>query len=276
MKKEKQEKKEKAKKTRKEKTVYEPVPGVLGEAEDYHVYQMKLSDRVLAALLGFAVGAVVVYVFFRSLFMAVIAGILLVFPAQNFYREYRRKKRQQNLLLQFKDLLESLASSYSAGQNTQGAFRDAKADMISIYGDGADIVEEVDQIINGMANAVTAEEMLFNFAARSGLDDVESFANVFAVSNRQGSNLNQVIADSREIINDKIEIEMEIETMLQGNKNELNIMILMPLVIVASLSGLGTMTIASNTPQNVVVKLVCIGVFAAAYLMGRKLVDIKV
>ncbi len=148
--------------------------------------------------------------------------------------------------------------------------------MESIYGEGADIVREVELIIEGIANNITPETMLTNFAQRSGLDDVESFASVFEVSNRQGSNLGQVISDSREIINGKIEIEMEIETMLQGNKNELNIMIIMPLVIVASLSGLGTMTIASNTPLNVAVKLICIGVFAASYLMGRKLVDIKV
>lgn len=267
---------EKEKKSKKQKKpAYEPIKGVLGEACDYHIYHMKLQDRIMAALIGTAIGIVVIFVFFRNLPIALAAGVILMFPAQKFYRDYKRKKRQKELLLQFKDLLESLATSYSAGQNTQGAFRDAKADMVSIYGEKADITAEIEQIVNGIANNITPETLLSNFAARSGLEDVESFANVFEVVNRQGSNLKDVISDSREIINDKIEIEMEIETMLQANKNELNIMIVMPLVIVASISGLGTMTIASNTPFNVVLKLICIGVFGAAYFMGRKIVDIK-
>lgn len=270
------EKKEKEKKAKKQKKpVYEPVKGVLGEACDYHIYHMKIRDRMIAGLIGAIIGIVVVFVFFRNLSAALIAGVVLLLPAQRFYRDYKRKKRQKELLMQFKDLLESLATSYSAGQNTQGAFRDAKEDMISIYGEKADIVAEVELIVKGIDNNITPETLLSNFAARSDLEDVESFANVFEVVNRQGSNLKDVISDSREIINDKIEIEMEIETMLQANKNELNIMIVMPLVIVASVSGLGTMTIASNTPFNIALKFICIGVFAAAYYMGRKIVDIK-
>lgn len=267
----------KKEKIKEKKPVYEPVTGILGEAEDYHIYSMKVTDRLMAAVIGFAIGAVVMHVFFRILFVSLLAGAVLTIPAQVFYRDYKRKKRQSELLLQFKDLLESLATSYSAGQNTQGAFLDAKSDMISIYGEKSDIVAEVELIINGMTNNITPEALLSNFAKRSGLEDVESFANVFEVVNRQGSNLKEVISDSREIINDKIEIEMEIDTMLQSNKNELNIMIVMPLVVVGSLSGLGGMTIVSNAEvTNVVLKIICIAVFAGAYLMGRKIVDIKI
>ncbi len=262
---------------KKKKEAYQPISGALGEATDYHVYAMTFWDRLLAMALGFAASILVIRIFFGSVLVGAVGGIFLCSPAQKFYREYRIKKRQQNLLLQFKDLLESLASSYSAGQNTVGAFSDARSDMVSIYGEESDIVAEVDQIVTGMQNNVTIEVLLNNFAARSGLDDVESFANVFEVSNRQGSNLNKVISESREIINDKIEIEMEIDTMLQGNKNELNIMALSPLVVVPFLGGLGgETTITGNSLTNVVVKIVCICIFAGAYLMGRKMVNVKV
>lgn len=261
----------------KKKEKYQPIPGLIGEATDYHIYAMKAVDRLIATLLGFGGSIVVFYVFFQSILAGIIGGIALAVPAQKFFREYKARKRQQMLLLQFKDLLESLASSYSAGQNTTGAFRDARTDMAAIYGEDSDIVSEVEMIVTGMDNNFQAEKLLNNFAQRSGLDDVESFANVFEVSSPQGGDLSRVISETREIINDKIEIEMEIDTMLQGNKNELNIMILAPLVVVPMLGGLGgDTTITGNTAMNVVVKLVCIGIFAGAYLMGRKLVDIKV
>lgn len=273
--KEKKIREKKEKKKKKQKPVYEPVQGLLGTAEDYHIYHMKFSDRIMAALIGFAIGAVVAGVFFRNGVVAAAAGAVLIIPAQKFYRNYMLQKRQRNLLMQFKDLLESLATSYSAGQNTQMAFQDAKTDMISIHGEKSDIVEEVDIIINGIANNLTPEVLLSNFAQRSGLDDIASFANVFEVVNRQGSNLKQVISDSREIINDKIEIEMEIATMLQGNKNELNIMMVMPLVIELSLRGLGTSENGVDFFINMGLKIACLAVFAAAYMMGRKIVDIK-
>ena len=82
--------------------------------------------------------------------------------------------------------------------------------------------------------------------------------------------------DSRKIINDKIEIEMEIKTMLTEKENELNIMMVMPLVIMITLSGMGTMSAAANTAFSVMVKIFVIALFAGAYIMGRKIVNIRI
>ena len=70
-------------------------------------------------------------------------------------------------------------------------------------------------------------------------------------------------------------MEMDIETLLAGNKNQLNIMMVMPLIIMLCLSGMGTMSAVTNNPVNVIVKIGVLILFAAAYLMGRKIVDIK-
>ena len=44
-------------------------------------------------------------------------------------------------------MMESLTASYSAGKNPEGAFQDACADMINIYGEKADIVRELRWIV---------------------------------------------------------------------------------------------------------------------------------
>lgn len=261
---------------KKEKEEYVELTGLLGNAEDYHVYHMTAVDFLVAYAAGFGVGAVVVYVFFRTIIFSIVAGVLLALKAPAVYNTYKKNSRLKNLRLQFKDLLESLTSSYSTGKNTPDAFADAQNDMISIYGEEADIVRELQIICAGLTNNLNIEQLLLDFAKRSELDDVMSFANVFEVCNRQGSDLKRIVSDTRNIINDKIEIEMEIETMLAGNKNELNIMMVMPLVIILSLSTMGTTTIVVNTPVNVIIKLICLGIFGLAYYMGRKIVDIKV
>ena len=262
--------------SKKEKEEYIEMTGLFGDAEDYHVYHMTNADYLIAYAIGFALGVVVVFVFFRSLIFSILAGVLCAIKAPAVYNDYKKKTRLKNLRLQFKDLLESLTASYSAGKNTPNAFVDALNDMISIYGEDSDIVNELRIICAGLTNNFNIEQLLLDFAARSELDDVMSFANVFEVCNRQGSDLKRIVSDTRDIINDKIEIEMEIETMLSGNKNELNIMMVMPLVIILSLSTMGTATIVTNTPINVIIKLICLGIFGLAYLLGRKIVDIKV
>ena len=214
--------------------------------------------------------------FFNNALIALIGGIVCAKFLPKYYREYRKKKQTEELRNQFKDLLESLTSSYSAGQNTVEAFSDAYSDMVSIYGEGADIVTEVQIICTGLKNNINIEELLLDFAKRSGLDDAMSFANVFEVCNRQGGDLKRIVSETREIINDKIEIEMEIETMLSGSKNELNIMMVMPVIIVVMLKGLGTTMAGTNTPATVLIKIVCIGIFGLAYVMGRKITDIKI
>lgn len=149
--------------------------------------------------------------------------------------------------------------------------------MEQVYGEQADITTELAIIVTGMESNIKVEDLLTNFAQRSGLEDVASFADVFRVSLRQGANIQNIIAATRDVINDKIEIEMEIQTIIAGNKNELNIMMVMPLIILISLGGMGSnMTAASNTPVNVVIKLIALGLFYLAYHLGRKFTDIKV
>jgi len=270
------EKEKKRKKIKEKEEEYIELHGILGNADDYHVYHMKRIDYVTAWLIGFGAAGVVLYAFFRYMPFVVVGGAVCGLFIPKFYREYKKEARLKQLRIQFKDLLESLSASYSAGRNTPDAFGDALSDMASIYEAQADIVKELQIICAGLANNIQIEALLLDFAARSGLDDVLSFANVFEACNRQGSDMKRIVSNTRNIINDKIEIEMEIETMLSGNKNELNIMMVMPVIIVLSLSSMGSGTIVSNTFANIVVKVICLGIFGAAYVIGRRIVDIKI
>ena len=261
---------------KRKKDEYAELRGLLGIGKDYHVYHMTRMDYLLAWTLGFVAGAIVLFAFFNIPIVALAGGGICAEVLPKHYCEYKKKKQLNGLRTQFKDLLESLTSSYSAGENTVEAFNDAVGDMISIYGEEADIVQEVEIICTGLKNNINIEELLMDFARRSGLDDAMSFANVFEVCNRQGSDLKRIVSDTREIINDKIEMEMEIETMLSGSKNELYIMMVMPVVIVVMLKGLGTSMAGSNTPVTILVKIICIGIFGLAYVIGKKIIDIKI
>lgn len=249
--------------------------GLMGNADDYQLYHMRLTDYLIGFLLGFVLGFLVNMIFFRVFILSIIVGIICGIPAIHFYKKYRKEKRQRDLLIEFRDLLEALTTSYSSGKNTMEAFAESYQDLLSLYGEKSDIVNETRIIIVGMTNNIIVEDLLKDFGDRCGLEDVKSFAATFESGLRQGGDIKQVVWDSRKIISDKIEIEMEIKTMLTEKENELNIMMVMPLIIMAAMSGIGSMSAVTNTIFTVIVKLFAIGLFVAAYMMGRKIVSIR-
>ena len=268
--------KDSAVKKKQKKDEYQERKGLFGSGKDYHVYHMTQKDYIISCGIGFIAAAIVLYAFFSIPLISIAGGLICCRIVPKYYREYRKKKQLNELRLEFKDLLESLTASYSAGLNTMDSFISSLDDIISIYGEEADIVHEVKLICMGLRNNINIEPLLIDFAERSGLDDVMSFANVFEVCNRQGGDLKKVVADTREIINDKIEVEMEIETMLSGSVNELNIMMAMPVVIVVMLGGLGTSASGTNTVASFLVKAVCLGIFGISYVIGRRMIDIRI
>lgn len=259
----------------KKKEEYVQNNGIMNIGKDYRIYQMEKRDYIIAFAIGAVIGIVVAWSFFSSAVFSFVCAVLCAAFTPKIYQKYKHGKMLNTLRDQFKDLMDSLSASYSAGKNTTSAFLSSEKDMIAIHGENADIVQEIRIINGGIRNNINVEALLADFADRCGLEDVRSFAEVFEVCNRQGGNLKKIVTETRDIINDKIEIEMEIETILSGNKNELNIMIVMPVIVVLMLNGMGSGTISENSMSNIVLKVFCIGLFALSYFIGKKITDIK-
>lgn len=255
---------------------YIPKTGITGVGEDYNIYFLAPVERITGFVIGFAAGFFAAHVMFGVSTASMVIGVVVGILAVPVYRDYLQEKRRKAILMQFRDVLDSLSNSFSSGKNTPDAFADAYSDLKMSYGDKVPMVKELSIVLNGLHNNFVIEELLRDMAVRCGLDDINSFAETFAVCNRLGGNLKKIVSESRDIINDKIEIEMEIQTTIASNKNEINIMSIMPFVIVAMMGMMGEDSITANTPINVIVKIIAIGMFAVAYVLGKKITDIKV
>ncbi len=260
----------------KKKEKYIPLVGLTGVGEDYNVYNTNFTEKLTGFGIGLAGGFLAAQIMFGVALASLVIGVVVGFIAVPIFRDYLQNKRKKAILLQFRDLLDSLSNSFSAGKNTPDAFADALEDMKMAYGDKVPMVEELMIVLGGLHNGYVIEDLLKDMSLRCGIDDINSFAETFAVCNRLGGNLKKIVADSRDIISDKIEIEMEIETTIAANKNDINIMCVMPFLIVAMMGTLGQASISANTPLNVIVKIIAIVMFAVAYMLGRKITDIKV
>lgn len=272
--KEKKVKPEKAKKEKKQKAKLTENKGISGMGTDYTVYIMSASQKLLAVFAGFAVGFGASYIYFDSTVLGIIIGLITALKAIDIYRKKLLERRSNDLRIQFRDMLESLSNSYTVGMTANKAFHAAYTDMVTEHGVKSYIAKELQLICSMHDNqGVEIKEMVNDFASRSGLDDVMSFAGVFDVSTNLGGDIAKVIRETRDMISDKIEIEMEIQTMVTGQKNQLNILALMPIVMALLTRSFGD---GSGGFGVVIVKLIALAMFVFAYWLGSRIVDIKV
>lgn len=148
--------------------------------------------------------------------------------------------------------------------------------MKNQYSEDEAIVREISEIVLGLRNGRTLEEMVAAFGARSNSEDIENFSNVISNCHRMGGNFKDVIRKTRDIISDKSAIENEITTKLASNKLQLNAMCIMPVMLVAMLK-MSSSSFADNLASalGVVVTTLAIGLFVASYFWGRKIIDIR-
>lgn len=253
----------------------EEYTGLFHNADDYGIYHMTAQQRILGFVVGMFAGAVVFQIFFGLWIFSIIAAAVCGIVGILAYKNILHKKRNALLLLEFRDMLESISTSLGSGKNTTQAFSDARSDMKNQYGEQTDIVKELDIILSGLESNVTAEVLLKDFAKRSHNENIQNFADVFSVANRTGGNIRQIVYETKNVINDKINVEQEIQTLISGKKNELNIMMVLPLIVVTQVKSMQASDTTGDMLFNFIVRLVALGMFVLAYIIGKRLMKIE-
>lgn len=252
--------------------------GSSGSLIDYNKYQMTLKERLVCILSAGAAIFALGYIFYRSIVLA-----LLLTPAALLYPGFRKKelirKRKNELNLQFREALYSVAASLSAGKSIETALRDAEKELAIQYPDaGTYILGELGQINKRISMNETIEEALADFAERSHSEDIRNFSEVFAICKRTGGNLVQVVKNTAEIISEKIDVKQEINVLLTEKKLEYKVLNLMPVLIVLLLSTSAEEFMAPvfSEPLGRAAMTFSLALFAAAYFVSRKIMDIEV
>lgn len=248
---------------------------IFPDAKVYFEYDMSITEKILTALVGAVLGAVVGYVFYGLWPVCVIMGIGVGIFLVPIRRKQQINKQVETLKKQFKAMLESISTSIGAGRNMVDSFNNARTDLKEQFSPDAYIVKETENILSGLNNNITIEDLLRDLAERSGIEDIQTFADVFDTCYRKGGDMKEVIGSTYKIINDKIEIEMEIQTMIASAKAELSMMCCMPVVFVCVLNTMGSNITGRGTVSGYIATTIALAIFAGAYVLGRKIMSIK-
>lgn len=259
---------------------------------NYRVYYMSATEKLLYGLLVFGIGGFIGWVFYGGLFKAdgeatmlthisdavviLVVGCISVRVMLPALRKILKGRRDKALRLQFRDMLENLTSSLSVGNTVADSFINAREDLANQYSESDYIIQELTEIVSGLNNGRTLEEMIGSFGDRSGSEDIQNFSNVIGNCYRMGGDFKTVVRKTRDIISDKMAIEDEIATKVASNKLQHNAMCIMPIVLVAMLK-MSNGSFAENLSSflGVLVTSLSICIFVGSYFWGRKIIDIR-
>lgn len=260
---------------------------------NYKTYMMNGQEKIVTFLIAFIVGGFVGLVFYGGQFrdsdgvstsatlicdsiLFVLIGIVATFIFTPIRKKQLLNKRRLGLTQQFRSFLEALSVSLSSGMNMSDSLLSAYNDLKIEYSDTAYIVLELKEMIAGIQNNITLEDMIVSLGERSQIDEIKNFGIVFSVSYRAGGNLKDIVRRTSNIISEKIEISEEIETALASNKSQFSAMMCIPVVMMLMLRLMSSSFAASfATAAGIMAVTIAIGIFIAAYKLGQKIMDVR-
>lgn len=245
----------------------------------YTKCNMTKLQHIAAYVISGVLLSAVAYLFYNLVALSLAVGFAGAIVIEKIVADSTIEKRQRELRLQFKEFLESMSVAVGAGNVEAQAIKSALKDLKIAYNENADIVKEVENILLQYEKGGKLLKNLFqDLADRSGIDDIQSFATIYAVIEGKSDRFGDILLQTQEIIGDKIAIEQEIQTVITSAKSETNMMIVMPIIIVVAMSGMGggLMDALFTSAVGHLVATVSIAIFAASYIYAVKVSNVKV
>ncbi|MBR3785488.1 MAG: type II secretion system F family protein [Firmicutes bacterium] len=199
---------------------------------EYQIYILSEKERKTAVVVTALALAGVSMLFFQSPVLVLLLPAA-VKPAWKLYGDYRRDRRQEALLKEFRDFLFSLSASFATGRHMTEAMKEAETALYHIYGDKGIMADELRYMLRAIEETGQSDQKLFaDFAARSGLEDIQLLSEVYGACRETGGNMAAAVNKAAALLTEKINLEMEIQTMLSQKRLEGTIIAIMPAVMI--------------------------------------------
>jgi len=189
-----------------------------------------------------------------------------------------REKYKRKYAMQFAEGLTTLAAAISAGYSAESAVAEALRDMRLIHGNDNEMMEEFERMTVQISMNRNIEDLFFEMADRSGLEDAISLADVFRAARRNGGNLPQIMEDAAELMQEKESVNQEIEVILSGKRYEQKIMCMIPfgMILYLRLGSPGYLDVLYHSFAGMCVMSVCLILYGIAVYMGSKVLAIEI
>ena len=245
---------------------------------DYNVYEPARKEKILMTIGLFLAMAMAGYIFYGTFLFALLTPCVYR-RAAGAYCRYRAEKRKSRLLIQFRDFLFSLSSSFATGRHMEEAMEEGILNLKEVYGEKCLLAEELTLMLRRMRQTGETDIGVWEaFAAKSGLEDAADFTQVFRACRETGGNMIRAVNKAASVIGEKISVETEIKTMISQKKLEGRIITAMPVGIVIFLQAVSPdyLSVMYCTFAGRILMSAALLTVAGAYVLIERITSIEV
>lgn len=238
---------------------------------------MEIRSRLLKEIAANAIVMGILYLFYKSPFVLLALPISIFVCHRNIKKEYR-KKLKERLSVQFKDMLTALTAAMRAGYSVENGLKEALKEMQVTHGEDSEICEALTRMINSLRMGVSAENVFFAFAEESGVEDIYTFASIFAIAKRSGGDMVEIMKKTAADISQKTETRAEIAVLISSKKFEQNIMMLMPAAIIVymDVTSAGLLDPLYGNLTGIIIMTACLLLYGLAWILSGRIINIEV
>lgn len=190
----------------------------------------------------------------------------------------RIERKRQEFLEQFREMIQSLSISLQVGYSVENALKETKQDLSMLYKEDTAIQRELTYMLRQAYLQMPMEEILEDWAKRVEQEDVWNFVNVFVMAKKNGGNAIGIIRNTAREIREKLDVQLEIETILAARKYEFKVMAVIPFGMIGymKISFPEFMKILYGNLFGTGVMTGCLAMYCGAYILGERIVNIEV
>lgn len=198
---------------------------------DYDKYYLSMEDLITSAA-NVALYIVLICVAFYDSKVLLVVTLPLSFVIPFFEKDQFIKKRKEKLLNEFKDFLRVLKTFLEASYSVENAFAMSIRDVMMLHGKESMMVKELKSMVSLLKINKPIDVVFKKFADKTHMEDIIDFSEVFIISKLHGGNISKIIGNTINVINDKIEVKIEIDTVTASKRFEQKLMNLLPFLII--------------------------------------------
>lgn len=244
---------------------------------DYRRYQMSKKEYFRYGLEAAVLLGAVGLCFYDSFW------VFLGYPAVLFFylKEKGKQlagKRRKALELQFRDAVQEIAAALAAGYSAENALTEAKKALELLYSSRLDMVQELAAMLRKMDAGQTMEEVMRDFAERSGLEEAMVFAEIFEAGKRYGGDLIEIMKNTARTISETVETERQISAALAAMRYEHKIMTGIPfaMILYLRLGSPGFLDVLYHNAIGIGAATICLCLYLGSWYLGKRLLEIEV
>ena len=245
--------------------------------KQHHIIVCNTRQKAEIVLKGSLLLCVIGVLFYDTLLAALILAPALYFFYKREYEKWMGKKAEE-LAEHFKEALLSVLSALKAGYSVENAFVEAQRDLQYRFGEKDIMVKQLFLINRQVKNNVPIERLLEQFATESRLRDIRDFAHVFRIAKRNGGDMGRIMERTIGMLARRMEVKEEIRMLVAAKRYEQQIMNLVPMGIILyiRLSNPGYFDSLYHNTAGIVLMSIAVVVYAAAYLLSEKILEILI